>query len=192
MKTAIDWLLPPVRTKVLALLTTHPRGRWHLRDIARQTGFALGTVRRELTGLAEVGIVTRIRDGNRTYYQVNAACPILPELTGLMRKTAGLADVLRDALAPLAGAIDAAFIYGSLADGTAGARSDVDLLVVGDVDHRLLHEAASRAEERLARPLNYTIFSKQEFLKRRKEKGGFLTRVLAGPRIFVVGDADAL
>ena len=89
---AIDWLLPKVRKQVLALLLTNPDKRWYLRDIVRRTGFALGSVRRELDGLARAEIVTRTKDANRTYYQANRESPLFPELAGLLRKTAGLAD----------------------------------------------------------------------------------------------------
>ena len=192
MKSTIEWLFPPARRKVLALLLLGPQSRWHLRDVARKTGLALGTVRRELKGLAQAKILTEIRDGNRTYYQPNVECAIVPDLTALMRKTAGLADVLRDALVPLAAHINAAFVYGSQASGKATAASDVDLAVVGDVDEMTLHKAIRCAEERLGCAVNYTLLSRPEFLRRRKEKGGFLSRVLRGAKIAILGDIDEI
>ena len=192
MKSTIEWLFPPARRKVLALLLLGPQSRWHLRDVARKTGLAIGTVRRELKGLAQAKILTEIRDGNRTYYQPNVECAIVPDLTALMRKTAGLADVLRDALVPLAAHINAAFVYGSQASGKATAASDVDLAVVGDVDEMTLHKAIRCAEERLGCAVNYTLLSRHEFLRRRKEKGGFLSRVLRGAKIAILGDIDEI
>jgi DNA-binding transcriptional ArsR family regulator len=192
MKSTIEWLFPPARRKVLALLLLGPQSRWHLRDVARKTGLALGTVRRELKGLAQAQILTEIRDGNRTYYQPNVECAVVPDLTALMRKTAGLADVLRDALVPLAAHINAAFVYGSQASGKATASSDVDLAVVGGVDEMTLHKAIRCAEERLGCAVNYTLLSRHEFLRRRKEKGGFLSRVLGGAKIAILGDIDEI
>ena len=189
-KEALDWLFPEVRKQVLSLLLTRSDERWYLRDIARRTGRALGTVRRELEGLAASGIVHRVKDGNRVYYQANPACPLLPELSGLIRKTAGLADVIRSALEQLAGHIKLAFIYGSQASGEATGASDVDLLVVGDVDELVVHRAVAKAEKELARPVNYTLLSLSEFAERRKEQAGFLARVLAGEKIPVVGEID--
>ena len=190
MKQTIDWLFPPVRKKVLALLLAGPRSRWHLRDVARKTGLALGTVRRELMGLTEAEILTEVRDGNRTYYQPNAACSIVPELTAIMRKTAGLTDVLREALTPLADQIDAAFVYGSQASGKAKAQSDVDLAVIGEADEMALHRAVIRAEQRLGRAVNYTLLSGREHRRRRREKDGFLARILRGPKIVLMGNVD--
>jgi len=192
MTTAIEWLFPPARRKVLALLLVGPQVRWHLRDVARRTGLALGTVRRELKGLVQAGILTEVRDGNRTYYQADTGCPVIPDLTALMRKTAGLADVLRTALKPLAGRIDAAFIYGSEASGKATTGSDVDLAVVGDVDEMALHRAVGLAEQQLSRTVNYTLLSRREFRRRRKERGGFLARVLGGPKIAILGNPDEI
>ena len=192
MTTAIEWLFPPARRKVLALLLAGPQVRWHLRDVARRTGLALGTVRRELKGLVQAGILTEVRDGNRTYYQADTGCPVIPDLTALMRKTAGLADALRTALKPLAGRIDAAFIYGSEASGKARTGSDVDLAVVGDVDEMALHRAVGLAEQQLSRTVNYTLLSRREFRRRRKERGGFLARVLGGPKIAILGNPDEI
>jgi len=191
-KTPIDWLFPAARKRVLSLLLTDPKERWYLRDIARRTGCALGTVRRELEGLAAAGIALRVKDGNRTYYQANAACPLLPELTGLIRKTAGLADVLRETLEPLAGKIELAFVFGSQASGEATSESDVDLLVVSDASELEVHRGIEKAEAELGRPVNCTHLSSAEFASKRKEEGGFLARILAGRKIAIVGNADEL
>ena len=189
-KQPIDWLFPEVRKRILSLLLTGPEDRWYLRDIARRTGCALGTVRRELEGLTSAEIVQRMKDGNRIYYQANRTCPILPELAGLIRKTAGLANVLQSALASLADNIDLAFVYGSQASGDATAVSDVDLLIVGSMDEVPLVQAITKAEEQLGRTVNYTLLKRDEFKKRRKEKGGFLARVLAAKKIAILGNID--
>jgi predicted nucleotidyltransferase len=97
-----------------------------------------------------------------------------------------------EALAPLAGRIEAAFVYGSQASGKVAASSDVDLAVVGDVDEMALHKAVGRAERHLGRPVNYTLLSRREFQRRKKEKGGFLTRILHGPKIEVLGSLDEI
>lgn len=192
VKAPIDWLFPQVRKKVLALLLGAPEERWYLRDIARRTGCAVTAVKRELAGLAAAEIIHSAKDGNRVYYQANKECGIFPDLSGLMRKTAGLADVLRSALSVLGGKIELAFVYGSQASGTARAASDIDLLVVGDMDEMLLHRAVGQAEEQLNRTVNYTLMSQAEFRMKAKDKRGFLGRVLAAPRIAVIGSLDEI
>lgn len=107
-------------------------------------------------------------------------------------KTTGLADVLREALAPISDQLASAFVYGSVAGGEATALSDVDLLVVGNLDEMALHRALSQAENRLGRPVSYTLMSQLEFDKRRSEKGGFLARVLSGPKLMILGSIDEI
>ncbi len=191
-KRPIDWLFPEVRKQVLALLLGDPDQRWHLRDVARRTGRALGNVRRELAGLTQAGILTRARDGNRTYYQANRSCPFLPELSGLLRKTAGLADVLREALAPLADKIQVAFVHGSHASGTAAAASDVDVLIVGDVAFGNVVSALAPAQDRLGREVNPSVYPPGEFERKTGEGNHFLDTVLGREKIFLVGDEHVL
>jgi len=181
-----------LRAKVLAWLLSHPGERFFVRQLKAILGEDATNIGRELARLEKMGILTCTRAGREKYYQANAACPVYPELRGLVLKTAGLADVLRDALAPVAAQVRLAFVYGSMASGEAGPGSDVDLLVVGEADELALHEAMSQAEEKLGRAVNYTLLSEEEFRRRRREKGGFLPRVLAGPKIAILGDLDGV
>lgn len=184
-------LFGKTRKAVLGLLYAHPDRSFYLRQIARATGAGQGAVQRELGRLVEAGIITRSGTGREVHFQANRQCPIFAELQGLMLKTAGLADVLRSALSPLAGQLDLAFVHGNHATGKATVSSDVDLLVVGDVDEMELHKAVSQAEEQLGRAVNHTLLSRHEFSRRRRSKGGFLSRVLSGSKIPIVGTASA-
>jgi predicted nucleotidyltransferase len=183
-------LFGKVRRALLALLYSRPDESFYLRQIARMTGAGQGAVQRELKQLTEAGIITESRQARMVYYRANRSCPIFDELHRLMTKTTGLADVLRKSLEPLASEIDLAFIYGSQASFTAGAGSDVDVLVVGDVEDLALHRAVAEAEDHLDRPVNYTLLTREEFERRSKEKEGFLARVLKGDKIFIVGEAE--
>ena len=183
-------LFGKVRRVLLALFYSRPDEAFYLRQIVRVTGGGQGAVQRELKQLSRAGIITEYRQGRMVYYRANRDCPIYEELHRLMTKTAGLADVLRESLEPLVSRIDFAFIYGSQASFTAGPGSDVDLIIVGDVEDLTLHRAVTEAEGRLNRPINYTLLTRKEFNLRRKEKDGFLSRVLKGDKIFVVGEAQ--
>ena len=177
---------------MLAALYGHPGEACYLRELARATGVGLGAVQREVRKLTDAGVIRRTTRGRQVYYEANPECPIFPELRSLIAKTAGMADVLRFALAPLAEGIEGAFVYGSMASGEAGPGSDVDLMVVGDVDEMELHEAVGTAEEALGRTVNYTLLSRAELKRRRREKGGFVSRVLRGPKIGILGKPDEL
>ena len=185
-------LFGKARRAILSLLYGHADEAFYLRQIARTTGIGLGPVQRELKQLTDAGIIQRTVRGKQVYYQANVKCPIFAELKSLIVKTAGLADVLREVLAPLDEQIASALVYGSMANGEATSESDIDLLVVGDIDEMALHRALSQAENRLGRPVNYTLMSQREFGERRSEKGGFLDRVLAGPKIMILGSIDGI
>ena len=185
-------LFGKTRRAVLSLLYGHADEAFYIRHIVRVAGAGHGAVQRELKQLTDAGIIQRMVRGKQVYYQANAKCPIFAELKSLIVKTAGLADVLREALAPVAEQIAFAFVYGSMASGEANSASDIDLLVVGDVDEMALHTALSEAEIRLGRPVNYTLMSQREFDKRRSQKGGFLDRVLSGQKIMILGSIDGI
>ena len=191
-KNPIDWLFPEVRKKVLALLLGRASERWYLRDIERRTGLAIGTVRRELTGLVNAEIITKSKDGNRTYYQANTDCPFFDELSGLLCKTAGLVDVLRQALKPLSRKMKVAFVYGSFAANSAKASSDVDLMVIGSCSFAEVVGAISKAQDKLGREVNPSVYPADEFKKKAAAGHHFLKTVLAGPKIFLTGDEDEL
>ena len=180
------------RRKLLGLFFSRSDQSFYLRQIVRITGAGQGTVQRELKRLVEAGIIIRSKWGRQVHYQVNKDCPIFKDLQGLMMKTAGLADELRKALAPLSKKIEIAVIYGSQASGTAESKSDVDLLVVGKLDELDLHRRITGAEENLTRTVNYILLDKQEFDRRRQEQGGFLDRILKGDLIFIIGHHEKI
>ena len=183
-------LFGKARRAVLGLLYARPDEAFYLRQITREVQAGQGAVQRELKRLVDAGLLTREARGREVHYRANRACPIFAELHGLVLKTVGLADVLRTALLPFQTDITLAAVYGSQAAGTARAGSDVDLLVVGTVEEMALHKAIAETESQLARAVNYTLLTPREFARRRRERGGFVARVLAGPLIPLLGSPD--
>lgn len=175
------------RRQVLSLLLLHPDEAFHLREIARITGTQPGTLRREIEQLARAGVVEREKVGNLVRYRADAGCPIFEELRGILKKTAGNADVLREALAPLADRITAAFIYGSVARGAERRVSDIDLMIVGSVSLEETVAALNPCQDALRREINPNVYAPAEFRKKLREKAGFLSRVMAGPRLMILG-----
>jgi predicted nucleotidyltransferase len=174
---------------VLALLLMNLDDEWHLREIVRRTGTALSATQRELISLTEAGILLRRVEARRSYYRANPDSPICPDLRQIMVKTVGLADVVREALGQVEG-IRFAFIFGSMAKGTADAKSDVDVLIVGDASFAEISEALLSAQERLRREVTPTVYSEEEFRQRTAEGHHFLARVLSDPKIMLVGTGD--
>ena len=193
-KYSLSELLFPnqYRRKVLGLLLMRPDHQIHLRELARVIGAAPGTLKKELDALCEAGLLRAERVGNQVRFCANTAHPVFPELQALIRKTIGLADALRLSLAPLAGRIDAAFVFGSMASGTESAGSDIDLMVVGDAGFAEVVDATYEAQAALGREINPKVMSASEWQAKKAERNAFLQDVLNKPRIMLIGDADAL
>jgi predicted nucleotidyltransferase len=133
------------------------------------------------------------RTGNQKHYQARRESPVFEELHGLISKTVGVAGPLRQALAPRAKAIRAAFVYGSVAKGTDRARSDIDLMVVSDsLRYADLFESLQKAETALGRKVNPTVMTLAQWRAKRSQADSFAARVAAGPRVFVIGSDDDL
>jgi predicted nucleotidyltransferase len=177
---------------VLGWLFGHPEERFYLRQIVRESGSAQGAVQRELQKLTEAGILRRTVEGRHVFFQANRESPIFPELHMLLLKTAGIVDVVREALAPLADRIRAAFVFGSAARGELRRDSDVDVLVVGDVLFPVVADALASAQARLGRDVNPTVYPPAEFRKKLRASHHFLTTVLQEPLLFAVGGPDVL
>jgi len=185
-------LFGKARRSVLAVLYTHPDEAFYLRQLVRASRAGLGPVQREVRGLTAAGIITRAVRGKQVYYQANRACPVFAELKSLMVKTAGIADFLRSALAPLADRIELAFIYGSVARGESRRASDIDLMVVGEIEFGEVVAALGPAQERLNREINPTVYGRSEFAAKSLAGKHFINRVLSGKMIFLIGDQDEL
>lgn len=184
----LDVLFGSYRQRVLGLLLLQPRQRFHVRELARQTGTTAGTLHRELAKLAQAGLLLRERQGNQVLYQANCGSPVFEELAGLFRKTSGAVSVLQESLRELAPKIRYALIFGSLARGAETAGSDVDVLVIGDADFSVVVRALYPAQELLQREINPVVYSTTEFLKRLQDKEPLLLEVLAKPKLFLLGN----
>lgn len=180
------------RRQILALLLMHPEQSFHVREIARITGKPAGTLYRELSSLAQAGLLVRSPFGNQVHYRANSACPIYEELRGILRKTFGVADVLREALEPAADRIHVAFVYGSVARGEERPKSDVDVMIIGTLKFSDAVLALSTAEETLRREVNAHVYSLREFKRKFADREPFLVRVTEGPKIYLTGTEDDL
>ncbi|MCB0324028.1 MAG: nucleotidyltransferase domain-containing protein [Bdellovibrionales bacterium] len=181
-----------LRARLLGVLLLEPERRFYVRELSRHLEASHGTIHRELTALSDSGLLLREEEAGRVYYKANTAISIYEELAGLLRKTVGLVDVIAEALRPLERKIVLAFIYGSEARGEAEAGSDIDLMVVADLDELRLHKQLQNAEERLGRPVNYTLYSEKEFKKKAKEQDSFVQQVISGEILPVIGVPDDL
>jgi predicted nucleotidyltransferase len=184
-----DALFSNIQQRVLAYLFGQPERSFFATELIKLAGGGSGAVQRELARLEDSGLVIVSRVGTQKHYQANPQSPIFSELCGIAQKTVGLAEPLRNALKPLAKRIVAAFVYGSVARKQDTAASDIDLMVIsGKLTYADLFTALEEVSARLGRQVHVTVYSPQELAKRVKQDNSFVTRVLAQPKIWLIGD----
>jgi predicted nucleotidyltransferase len=185
-------LFGKTRRAVLALLYGHADESFYLRQLARMTDVGMGALQRELKQLSEAGIIVRNEIGRQAFFKANPACPVYSELRGIITKTFGVADILREALLPLTDKIQVAFIFGSMVSGEFNQGSDVDVMVIGDISFAEVVSALSPAQESLAREINPSVYPPDEFKARWSDKEHFLTSVMNSSKIFIIGNTNEL
>lgn len=174
------------RKAIFELYFSHTEKKYYLRELERILHLPVQNIRRELLSLEKSGIFQREKMGNQVYYFLNVKSPIFNELKGIVSKLIGIESNMRGALVGMDN-IKVAFIFGSFAHGTEDAMSDIDLMIVGDVNEDDLIGKISVIEGKIDREINYHIFSEFEFVKRLKEGDTFLEGILLKPTIFLIG-----
>lgn len=183
-----DALFSNTQQRVLGLLFGQPDRSFYATELIRLAGGGSGAIQRELARLERSGLVTSVRRGSQKHFQANRASPLFEELSAIARKTFGLAEPLREALAPLAGHIKAAFVYGSVAKRTDSAASDIDLMIVSDtVDYPGAMRALQAVSAQLGRELSPTIYKPRELAAKHREGNAFVRRVLQQPKLWIIG-----
>ncbi len=185
-------LLGQTRAAVLALLYGRPDREFYLNEIVRAVGAGTGAVQRELARLTAAGLLRRAVRGKQVYFQADADSPVFPEVRGLIVKTVGVVDVLREALAPLGSRIRLAFVYGSMARGDETTSSDIDLIIIGTARLFAVVAALASAQEKLRREINPAVFPAAEVRRKLHDRDPFLAGVVAGPKLFVIGGEHEL
>jgi predicted nucleotidyltransferase len=190
IRSPVRLLFGDYHLRLLSLLLLRPDEDFHLREIERLTGVPVGPARRELQRFVDAGLVTRRAVGNQVRFQADRECLVFEELASMLSKTTGIADPIREALRPLAERITFAALFGSVASGREAPRSDIDLLIVGEVDFDSVIAATHPLELRLGRPINPSIFTPQAFATKRADPESFLSRVMSESLIPLLGAPD--
>jgi predicted nucleotidyltransferase len=183
--STLDVLMPKTRQRLLGALFGQPKRAWYAAELAKHLGVLRSGVQRDLRALTGAGLLKTHRKGHMVFFQANEDAPVFPELHGLILKTVGLVEALRDVLAPLAREISLAFVYGSIAASREQPDSDIDLLIVGTIQRIRLSRLLQDAGQRLGRQINSVLYSPAEFSAKRKQH--FLAAVLDKPKLFVIG-----
>jgi len=178
------------QSRLFVWLFGQPERAYHLNELRRLTGLGSASLQRELNRLVEAGLIDAHSVGNLRRFKVNPQSPVYSELVAITRKTLDTVPVLREALRPLLPGLQAAWVYGSVAKQTDTARSDIDVMLVGqDLLLSQVLAALEPAELQLSRKINPNCYSPQEFARRRAEPDSFVNRVLSQPILPLIGNA---
>jgi len=184
-------LFSKTQRQILGLLFGHPERSYFAKEIYKLAGVGVGTAHRELEKLTSVGLLTLEHVGNQKHYKANKKSPIFEELKGIVQKTFGLADVLRDCLSSQHDAINVAFIYGSVAKESDRVSSDIDVLIVSsELSYSEVLALLDSTELKLGRTINPAIYQPEEFNNKLISDNNFIKRVIEQPKIFLVGTED--
>lgn len=179
------------RKELFRIYFTNPDNEYYLRELERILDIPVSMIRNELVNLEKGGMFISKKKGNSIYYCLNKAYPLFEELKSIVFKTVGIQGLLKEALKKVKG-IAVAFIYGSFAKKEEAVGSDIDLFIVGKINETMLIREIKKLEGVLKREINYSIFTRDEFKKKVKEKDSFIIDLLENPKIFIVGSEDVL
>ena len=180
-----------LREELLALYFTNPNKKYYLRELERILNFSVGNIRRELIKLESTGLFLSENKGNLLYYYLNQSYPLFKELKSIIFKTSGVPRMLHNFLEKFDD-INQAFIYGSFAKGEEREDSDIDLLIIGEVNEDKLIEEIGKLERKLQREINYAIYEKEDFKKKKEESNSFILDISKEKKIFLIGDENGL
>jgi len=191
MNLLAEILSSKIRSEIFRMLFGVNEEALHMREIERRSGLSIGTIQQEIKKLLRLNLIIKRKDGNRIYYQANKEHPLYAEIRSLVLKTVGLADFFRKAL-EVNPNIQFAFVFGSLARHEERDKSDVDLMIIGEITMRQLTGLLSGVSAQIGREITPFILTIREFLKRKSTKDHFLIQVLESPKIFVIGNENEL
>ncbi len=181
-------LFTTTQQKVLGLLYVHPGKSFYTNEILRLTGMGVATIKRELDSMVAAGILKTFKIGNQNHYQADPNCPIYSDLLAIVQKTFGMSNVIQAALAPLSDRIVWAFIFGSIANGKEISASDIDLMIIGNVNFSEVVSAVYAIQQTLGREINPKIYSMKEWKQLCAKNDAFIQDVLKKSVINIVGE----
>ncbi len=181
------------RVKLLHLFLSNPNRAFYVREITRKIDEQINSVRRELANMLSVGIITSENSNNKLYYEVNQAYQHYEPLRAIFVDAELSSEVVENSdwtkrLKPL-GDVRVAILAGSLVHGS---RSDVDVLIAGNINKTQAKKFFKELESDEGRPLNYTTMSYEDFYYRLSIKDRFILSVLSGKHTVLVDSEGIL
>jgi predicted nucleotidyltransferase len=179
------------RAELLRLFMTNPDQSFYMQEIGRLFNKKPGVFQRTINNMHEEGILSSEYKANARYFKANKSYPLFDEFKSIVFKTVGAKGLLQEMLKKLDG-IKTAFIYGSFAKDQTSAKSDIDLFIIGNTDEDKLIGGIRKLENILRREINYCLYTREDWQKKKRQKNTFIMDILANPRIFLAGGKDDL
>lgn len=173
--------------EIINLFFKNPEKEYYFREIAKNLNKEPSHYQRYLDNLVEDRILLDERRGNMRFFRLNKEHPLYEEIKSIISKTSGLENELKELVDKLDN-VECAFIFGSIAKGTENNNSDIDLMLIGNINQDALVTMISSLEGKIAREINYHIYSSQEIIKKIKEKNNFISNIFLSPIIKLKGD----
>lgn len=174
-----------LQARLLALLLHDPERWWSTPELRDRLGVSGASLHDELVRLTDAGLLERDATSRPHRHRANAGSPLTEPLRAVTERTVGVPLRIREALEGEPG-IEAAGIFGSWARGDATAYSDIDVMVIGDVDFRRLVRRVRPIEREILREINVVSYDLDEV--RERSQSGFLREVRRAPVDNLVGD----
>jgi DNA-binding transcriptional ArsR family regulator len=191
MDSLQDFMISRVRVQIMELFFSQPSEMFFVREITRHTHEEINAVRRELDRMLSAGILKSEERGNRLYYYLNKNYSFFPEILRMVKKSTGLGQKLVKLKKKL-GTIKFVMFSGKFVHVDQSKRTDVDILIVGDVVLPELEAIMKEEEEKIGREISYTVLPEDEFEFRKQRRDPFLMEVLYGTRVMVIGSEEEL
>ncbi len=176
----------------LGVLFSEPDREFYQTEIVDRLFHTKLQIQRALKRIHEAGLLELRQEGRRVYYRAARENPIFHEIQSLVFKTVGLPQQLRIAFQDVANEVVLLFIFGSVANGTDGARSDLDLFCVGNVSSRRLSSVVAPFGRELGREINCVHFTPDDFMAKIHSRNPFVQKVLSDTKLWVIGSEDEL
>jgi len=177
------------RGEILELFFKNSDREFYFREIAASLNKEPGAIQNYLNSLVKQNILQDERKGNMRFFKLNKNHPIYEEIKSIISKTIGIEYKLKELVSVLS-KVEYAFIFGSIAKGKEYGDSDIDLLLIGEVNQDFLVEKISKLQSELSREINYQIYTKDEVIKKLTERNEFFKNIFSEPIIHLKGDPD--
>ncbi len=178
------------RVNILEEFLLNSGNEYHIRQLARIIDATPIYVQKELKNLESLGLLDSRKKGNMVLYKLRTKSPISEDLKRIFLKTESIGHVIMKDLDIRK--IKFAFIFGSFAKGVETPTSDVDVLVIGDVNEDDVLRSISKTERRIGREINFILWTREEFLEKVEKKIPLIKEISKTPVIMIVGDEDEL